>query len=653
MTLANSRFVSRSFFICSAMVLLLAPAVLAQKTVTVSTVAGGFINDGQPATSAALNAPTCAAEDSKGNLYISDSTNNRIRKVSTTGVITTIAGTGIAGYSGDGGPAQSATLNSPACVVIDAQGDLLFADINNSRVRRIDNKGIIRTVAGNGTATWTGDNGPAAKAGVGWPWGLAFDSVGNLYISQQFQYVIRKVDKSGIIHTVAGNGTQGFGGVGDGGPATSASLNYPEGIVFDSVGNLYIADTDENRVRKVDTTGIITTFAGNGNYYCGGDGGTANQASILFPVGLTFYNGALAISATCSDSVRDVNLSSNIINGVAGLGSGFNGDGLAPLSTEFFISEGLTTDVSGDLLVVDSGNGRVRKITATTVETIAGGYIGDGTTAARSDLNGPTGIAFDKAGNVFVAENRNNRIRKISPAGLITTFAGTGDSGSSGDGGLATSATLAPWAVAADLNGNVFIADLVGGVRKVDSSGIISHLGGPSYPVGLSTDPAGNVYASGNPLVWKITPSGTATIFAGVANQYGYNGDGIPANQAYLSAPSGTAMDASGNFYIADAGNNRIRKVDINGIISTVAGNGTYGFSGDGGLATSAELSGPSSIAFDTQGNMYIADTSNYRVRVVNSSGVIRTLAGTGNTGYNGDNLAANKTNVFPYAVRC
>jgi trimeric autotransporter adhesin len=285
------------------------------------------------------------------------------------------------------------------------------------------------------------------------------------------------------------------------------------------------------------------------------------------------------------------------------------------------------------------------------VKTIAGGYTGDGATAAKSNLNVPSGIAFDPTGDLFVADYFHNRVRKISPSGIITTFAGTGISGSSGDGGLATAATLAPWAVATDLNGNVFIADLDGGVRKVDTSGMISHLGGPSYPVGLSTDPAGNVYASSNPLVWKITPSGTATIFAGVANQYGYNGDGIPANQAYLSAPSGTAMDASGNFYIADAGNNRIRKVDTNGIISTVAGNGTFGFGGDGGLATSAELAGPSGIAFDTQGNMYISDTSNYRVRVVNSSGIIRTLAGTGNPGYNGNNLAANKTDVFPNAV--
>jgi sugar lactone lactonase YvrE len=450
---------------------------------------------------------------------------------------------------------------------------------------------------------------------------------------------------------VAGNGVQGFGGLGDGGPATSASLNLPEAIVFDSLGNLYIADTYENRVRKVDTTGIITTFAGNGNYYCGGDGGAATQASILFPVGLTIYQGGLAISATCSDSVRAVNLNSDIINGLAGSGSGFNGDGLTPLSTEFYIPEGLTTDLSGNLLIVDSGNGRVRKLTSNTVQTIAGGYTGDGTTAAKSNLNVPTGIAFDPSGDLFVADYFHNRVRKISSTGVVTTFAGNGISGSSGDGGLATSATLVPWSVAADLNGNVFIADLDGGVRKVDPNGIISHLGGPSYPVGLSTDPAGNVYSSSNPLIWKITPSGTATIFAGVANQNGYNGDGIPATQAYLSAPSGTAMDANGNFYIADAGNNRIRKVDTNGIISTVAGNGTYGFSGDGGLATNAELAGPLGVAFDTKGNMYIADTSNYRIRIVNSSGIIRTLAGTGNTGYNGDNLAANKTNVFPYAV--
>jgi len=229
----------------------------------ISTVAGngtaGFSGDGGPATSASLNDPAGVAVDSLGNLFISDWANERVRKVdANTGFISTVAGNGTEGFSGDGGPATSASLNDPTGVAVDSLGNLYIGEQDNERVRKVDaNTGLISTVAGDGTKGFSGDGGPATSASLYEPSGVAVDSLGNLFIADSINHRIRKVDaNTGIISTVAGNGTLGFGG--DVGPATSASLNYPFGVALDSAGNFFIADNENHRLRKVEALRAIS-----------------------------------------------------------------------------------------------------------------------------------------------------------------------------------------------------------------------------------------------------------------------------------------------------------------------------------------------------------------------------------------------------------
>lgn len=635
--------------------------------VKVTTVAGGFINDGKPATSSALQSPAGGRMDSAGNLYIADQLDHRLRKVSTTGAITTIAGTGIAGYSGDGGPATSAKISFPIDLVIDSKGDILFSDSGNNRIRKISTTGIITTIAGTGAAGFGGDGGVATSAKLNRPYGLNLDSSGDLYFADHLNQRIRKVDTAGTIHTVAGNGTAGFSG--DGGLATSAKLNFPDDVLPDSSGNFYITDHLNRRVRKVNASGMISTFAGNGGGGCSGDGGLATNASFGKPTGLLIYSGSLVsgvptllVGNACQARIRGVNLSTNIIQTFAGSAKGFDGNGSKALSSKFLSPAGVMVDESGDLLIGDGGNNEVRKVNASTtvVTAFAGGYLGNGGAGTSASLDTPENIAFDKSGNLYIAETNGNRIRKLSTTGVITTFAGTGVSGYSGDGGKATSAHLwFPYGVTADSAGNVYIADSGNNViRKVNTAGTIATFAkntGFVLIAGLATDSAGNVYAAdfGACVVWHITPSGAVSVFAGVLNSCGYNSDGIPATSAYLNSPYGVTVDSKGNLFIGDAANNRVREVS-GGIISTYAGTGTCGFSGDGGAAKLAKVCAPTGVAVDASLSVYIGDYGNFRVRKV-SSGTISTYAGTGGTclggqcfpkGYNGDGLVATQTNL-------
>jgi sugar lactone lactonase YvrE len=646
------KLVNHSFVLVSCFALTLCLVSAARAQVKVTTVAGGFINDNKPATSSLLQSPLGGRMDSKGNLYIADQYDHRLRKVSTSGVISTIAGNGISGFSGDGGPAASAKISFPVDVVIDSKGNILFSDSGNNRIRKISPTGIITTIAGTGVPGFSGDGGPATLAKLKGPSGLNLDSVGNLYLADHANQRIRRIDTAGIIHTVAGNGTAGFSG--DGAPATSAQLNGPDDVLPDNSGNFYITDHANRRVRKVSSSGIISTFAGNGMAGCSGDGGPATMSGMGKPTGLLMHNGSLLIGNACQARIRGVNLTTNIISTVLGSVKGFDGNGHTALSSKFLGPAGVMVDNSGNLLIGDSGNNEVRKQNSNTkiVTAVAGGYLGNGGAGTLASLNAPEYSAFDKAGNLYIAEANGNRIRKLSSTGLITTFAGMGISGYSGDGGKATSAQLwFPFGVTADSSGSVFIADSGNNViRKVNTAGIISTFAkDPSFGLlaGLATDSAGNVYAAdfGACVVWQITPAGAISIFAGILNACGYNGDGFKATAARLNTPYGVAMDSKGNIYIGDSSNSRVRKV-TGGIISTFAGTGTCGFSGDGGAAKAAKLCGPAGVAVDSSLNVYIGDDGNSRVRKVNSSGAISTFAGTGKIGYNGDGLVATQANL-------
>jgi len=333
---------------------------------TISTFAGngtaGYSGDGGQATQAEINRVVGLAADAARNIYLADQNNNRVRKVDANGVITTLAGTGVAGYNGDGGTAALAQLNGPTGVCVAPSGAVYVNDEGNGRVRKIPTAGTITTVAGNGSGVTSGDGGPATSAGMVIPIRCAVDSSGDLFIVDQGAHRIRKVDGGGIITTYAGTGVQGFSG--DGGPATQAEMNNPTAAAVDASGNLYVTDQSNQRIRRIDAaTGTITTVAGNGNIAFGGDGGPATSASLDYPGGIVVdSSGALFIVDTVNQRIREV--SGGVITTVAGTGTaGFAGDGSAPLQAEFNGPFPITLDNAGNLYVGDISNNRVREIT--------------------------------------------------------------------------------------------------------------------------------------------------------------------------------------------------------------------------------------------------------------------------------------------------
>ncbi len=627
--------------------------------------------DGGPATDARLDHPNGVALDGAGNLFIADSSNHRIRMVDSTGTISTIAGTGERGFGGDGGPATDARLDYPTDVATDGAGNLYIADSFNLRIRKVDSMGTISTIAGTGERGFGGDGGPAVDAQLNSPSGVALDNLGDLYFTDSANHRIRMVDSTGTISTVAGTGERGFGG--DGGPATEAQLNSPTGVALDGAGNLFIANYSNHRIRKVDSAGVISTIAGTGERGFGGDGGTATEAQLNLPTGVA-ADAAGNLFIADGHRIRMVD-SSGTITTVAGTGEGgFGGDGGPATEARLNFPVDVTLDGAGNLFIADIVNRRIRKVDSSgVISTIAGpGESGDGGPAVDALLRTPFDGAVDGAGNLFIADSRNHRIRKVDSAGTISTFAGTGEGGFGGDGGPATEAQLDfPLDVTLDGAGNLYIADSRNHrIRKVDSAGVISTFagtgergfggdGGPAteaqldFPTGVATDGAGNLFIAdrSNHRIRKVDSAGVISTIAGTGER-GFGGDGGPAVQAQLASPSGVAVDSEGNLYIADGSTQRIRKVDSSGTISTIAGTGEPGFGGDGGPATEAQLNFPTGVAVDSEGNLYIADLVNHRIRKVDSSGVISTIAGTGEQGFGGDGGPATEARLdFPIGV--
>ncbi len=534
-----------------------------------------------------------------------------------------------------------------------------------------NNAQIINTVIGG-----LGDHGVATNAEMYYPYSVATDKWGNVYIADLLNNIIRKIDTSQNISTFAGTpGTPGF--YGDGGPAIFAELNHPIGIATDTFGNLYIADAYNQRIRKVDTSGIITTIAGKGTVGYSGDGGAALNAQLSNPYSIAIDNvGNIYFADNGNNRIRKIRKSDSTISSVAGNGvMGFNGDNIAATAAAIAYPTSICIDNSGNLYIADNNNNRVRKINNSGIITsFAGygliGYTGDGGPASVAKFNLVTGLASDNSGNIYIADNNNNEIRKVDMSGTITTIAGSYlQAGFSGDMGPATAALLnGPTSITFDKNGNYYIADLVNNrIRKVNTSGIISTIAGNGQnasqglygdegpaisallhgPLGLAYDTSGNLYIAdaGNHCIRKVDTSGRISTVAG-NDTLGNTGDGGLAIYAKINNPVSVATDRRGNLFICDYTAGVIRKVSQYGLISTYAGNGGFGFSGDGGNAALAKFASPTSIATDYNGNLYICDKNNNRIRMVDTNQIITTVCGTGIAGYLGDAGAATNAQI-------
>ena len=602
----------------------------------IDTIAGGGLGDNGPAVEARLRTPRAIALDGAGNLYIADASNNRIRRVDPKGIITTVAGIGSEGidgpsFGGDGGPAVAAQLRHPQGVTVDDTGNLYIADSYNNRIRRVDASGTITTVAGTGERGYSGDGGPAVRAKLFGPASIAVDGAGNLFIADSDNNRIRRVDAAGIITTVAGTGEYAYSG--DGGPAIQAGIRFPQGVAVDGAGNLYIADTWNHRIRRVDASGTITTVAGTEERGYSGDGGPAIQAQLDAPNQIA-VDSAGNFFISVGHRVRRVDASGTITT-VAGTGDeGYSGDGGPAVQARLRFPHGLAVDGDGNLFIGEWWDGHIRRVDPSgIITTIAGGGSGgDGGPAVEARLNRPSKVTLDLAGNLFVADSSSHRVRRVDATGTITTVAGTGETGYSGDGGPAVHAKLnEPSDVAFDRAGNLFIADSGNHrVRRVDTSGIITTITTELYyPRGLAMDGAGNIFIADTDN-HRIRKMDRSGTITTVAGtgRNGYSGDNGPAVAAQLAWPRGVALDGSGNLLIADSWNNSIRRVDATGTISTIAGIGVAGFGGDGGPATGAALHIPYGVAADGAGNLFIADSGNHRVRHVDSSGTTTTIAG-------------------------
>ena len=672
----------------------------------------GYGGDGSAATDASCNTPDGLVTDGSGGTYLADDQNNRVRLVvatsgsrfgqpNTAGSISTVAGNGIWGYSGDGGPASAAELAYPAGIALDAFGNLVICDSGNAAIRVLAatdgiyygapmTAGDIYTVAGTGIAGSSGDGGRALLAELDQPAGLAIDSHGNLVVADLGNNQIRVVAATdgvfygrpmiaGDIYGVVGTGRAGFAG--DGGPATGSKLDRPAGVTVDGWGNLIVADTGNSRVRvvaagsgtvfgKAVRSGDIYTVVGTGTAGFSGDGALAGRASLDHPGAVVVEgNGDLVVADTDNHRVRVVtsrtglafghHIAAGTIGTVAGTGrlGGYSGDGRPAPGALLNLPTGVAVSGSGDVAVADQNNNRVRlvpgrsahafgrSLVAGDITTVAGtgaaGAGGLGGPGRAAEINAPSGLAFDARGNLLIAEFAGNRVLveaatsgkfygRAMIAGDLYVLAGTGAVGSSGDGGPAASAELyAPEGVAADATGDVYVTEFYGNRVR-----LVAGADGTSF--GRRVE-AGHIY----------TVAGTGSPSSG--------GDGGPATSATIDQPIGVAVDAHGNLVVGDYLGERVRVVAAStggfygtsmtaGDMYTVAGDGTQGKSGAGGPAVAAELSSPAGVAVDRAGNLVVADSAADEISVVADStgtfygqsmvaGELATIAGGGTAG--------------------
>ncbi len=587
----------------------------------------GNSGDGGPALEARFFYPHDLSQDQFGNLYLSDLGNRTIRRIDyRSGSVTRVAGSGATGRGGDGGPATEAELDCTCGVAVDRAGNLYLADEWSGVIRRVDARtGIIERFAGQDARHYPSERG--------------------------------------LSRPLAGPGLSLTGYHGDGGPAREAAFHHPEHLAFDAHGDLYVCDNSNDRVRKINMqSGIITTVLGNGQRASNGDGGPATAASTLMPDAICLdANDNLYVGEKYGFRVRKVEAATGIVHTLAGNGvPGFGAEGLPGAETHVNSCEaGIWADADGTVFWGDC-SGRLRRYDGTTgiVTTALGGMgVGDGDMATAAFLCGPGGLARGRDGTLYIADVWSQRIRAIDPySGRISTVAGNGARAYGGDGGPATAAYLGnPHAVAVDAQGRLLIADTRHShVRRVDADSVIRTVvgtgmawdigdGGPALGASVvhvecvAVGPDDAIYlgdAVGR--IRRVDPqSGIIQTVAGIGLP-GYSGDGGPAVQARIGAPTALCFDAVGNLYFSDRAYHVVRRVDAqSGQINTLVGNGQPGFSPDGIAGSTAQLDTPWGLAIDPDGTLYIADARNNRVRRIHPGGTLETILGTGDVRLN------------------
>jgi sugar lactone lactonase YvrE len=598
-------------------------------------------NVGGSGTTARFRGGGSIAVDVSGDLFVADSDNDTIRKVTSAGIVTTLAGApGMAGTIDGAGP--TARFNAPAGIAVDGSGNVYVADYGNNTIRKITPEGVVSTLAGApGNPGPSGDSadGTGSSAGFFHPGGLAVDISGNVFVSDTGNGTIRKISPAGVVTTIAG--VVGVAGSTDG-TGTAALFEYPSGMAIDGSGNLYVADDGAKTIRKVTPTGTVTTLAGTPNRI-GSSDGTGASASFTDPLGIAVdASGNAYVADNGNDTIRKVT-PAGVVTTLAGSPTSAgsrDGTGSAAGFTEPY---GVAVNASGTLFVTDDTT--IRMVTAGgVVSTLAGvESIGaeDGSGSAAR-FSGPVGVAVDGGGNAYVTDTANNTVRKITPAGAVTTLAGSPGVAGSSDGVGGAASFNGPNGIAVDPSGNVYVADTRNNtIRKITAAGIVSTLAGSAgnpgsadgpgaaagfrTPFGVAVDSSGDLFVSdsGNDTIRRVTADGLVSTFAGSAGLFGST-DGSGAS-ARFSGPGGLAIGRSGSLAVTD--NNTIRMITPAGIVSTIAGTpGVFG--GADGQGPAASFRQPTGVCVDAAGNVFVADSGNDTIREISPAGGVTTVAG-------------------------
>lgn len=612
--------------------------ILAAAAFTFSTLAGSpgtLVNsqDGR-GTAAQFDAPRGVAMDRAGNVYVADTLNNTVRKISPAGEVVTLAGS--PGQNGNtNGTGSSARFNEPFGVAVDEAGNVYVADASNNAIRKITAAGVVSTVAGGGAAGSTDGTGTAARLDE--PRGVAIDVNGTLYVADYDNHLIRKITAAGVVSTLAGQADQPGNADGVG---TAASFRGPHGVAVDATGVIYVADTGNRAVRRISADGAVTTLALSGD-------------TLREPRGIAVDgSGTIAVADYGSHTIRSISSSGAVSTLAGSVGTAGAADGTGS-TARFHFPSAIAFSSSGVGYVADTDNDTIRTMAAGAVVTTFAGQAGrtasvDGQ-GANARFEDPFSAAVDAAGVVYVADSAAHVIRRITPDGAVTTYAGTAGQFGSTDGTGAEARFYSPFGVAVDAAGIVYVADSFNHtVRKIAAGGVVTTLAGSAQsggktdgagtaarfdqPFGIAVDANGTVYVSDATAntIRTISPAGVVSTLAGLAGTPG-SADGT-GTSARFTVPYAVAVDTTGTVFVVDHGNHTIRQITAGGVVTTLAGTAGSAGSTDGSGAE-ARFRYPSGVAVDRSGNVFVADTDNQVIRQITPSGEVTTVGGAGSPG--------------------